>query len=48
MYHEMYLLLFQAITNALEKIEKRNYGEAEDLLRNAQIKAEERYMQGEN
>lgn len=48
MYQEMYFALFQAITNALEEIERRNYGRAEELLRRAQIEAEERYLQGED
>ena len=45
-YQKMYLLLFNAITDALKEIEKQNYGEAAALLRKAQINAEETYMDG--
>ena len=38
-YKAMYLLLFNAITDALEKIEEQNYGEACELLIAAQQKA---------
>ena len=37
MYQEMYFALFRAITNALEEIERRNYGRAEELLRRARL-----------
>ena len=38
-YKAMYLLLFNAVTDALEKMDRQNYGEA-----SAQQKAEELYM----
>ena len=44
-YEEMYHLLFNAITDALEQMEKQNLGSAKDLLTTAQQKAEEIYME---
>ena len=35
-YKKMYLLLFNAITDALEQMEQQNYGTAKDLLIAAQ------------
>lgn len=43
-YKAMYLLLFNAVTDALEKMDGQNYGEASALLIDAQQKAEELYM----
>ena len=43
-YKAMYLLLFNAVTDALEKMNRQNYGEASALLIAAQQKAEELYM----
>ena len=37
-------LLFNAVTDALEKMDRQNYGEASALLIAAQQKAEELYM----
>ena len=39
-YQKMYTTLFNAITDALEKIEGQNYGDAKELLIAAQQKAE--------
>ena len=47
-YNKMYTTLFNAITNALEKLEWQNYGDAKDLLIAAQQKAEEIYITAEN
>lgn len=47
MYQEMYTHLFNAVTDALAAMEARNYGQAEQLLRQAQLWTEERYLQGE-
>ena len=44
-YDKMYSLLFNAITDALEKIEKQNFGDAKDILIAAQQKAEELYIE---
>lgn len=44
-YQKMYLLLFNAITDALEEMEKQNYGEAAELLRKAQVDGESIYME---
>ena len=43
-----YLLLFNAITDALEQMEKQNLGSAKDLLTTAQQKTEEIYMESAN
>ena len=40
-YEKMYHLLFNAITDALEQMEKQNLGSAKDLLTTAQQKTEE-------
>ena len=45
-YQKMYLLLFNAITDALEEMENQNLGEAAELLRNAQSDAEDMYIEG--
>lgn len=44
MYQKMYYLLFNAITNAIEEIRNRNYGNAETALVKAQQAAEELYL----
>ena len=46
MYRDLYYLLFNSITDALHQLEKNNIGMAEEILRNAQITAEEEYLQG--
>ena len=47
-YQKMYTLLFNAITDALEQMEKQNLGSAKDLLTTAQQKTEEIYMESAN
>ena len=47
-YEKMFHLLFNAITDALEQMEKQNLGSAKDLLTTAQQKAEEIYMESAN
>ena len=47
-YEKMYHLLFNAITDALEQMEKQNLGGAKDLLTTAQQKTEEIYMESAN
>ena len=47
MYQEMYTHLFNAMTDALEALAAHNYGQAEILLRQAQLWAEERYLEEE-
>ena len=47
-YEKMYQLLFNAITDALEQMEKQNLGSAKDLLTTAQQKTEEIYMESAN
>ena len=46
MYHEMYFHIFNAVTDALAAMEQLNFGQAADLLKQAQQDAEERYMTG--
>ena len=43
-YQKMYTMLFNAVTDALEKMEAQNYGDAKALLISAQQKAEEIYI----
>ena len=40
MYKEMYYTLFNAITDSLEEMQKKNYRQAETLLKCAQRNAE--------
>ena len=47
-YEKMYHLLFNAITDALEQMEKQHLGSAKDLLTTAQQKTEEIYMESAN
>ena len=47
-YAKLYHLLFNAITDALEQIEKQNFGSAKDLLIAAQQQAEEIYITAES
>ena len=47
-YQKMYSTLLNAITDALAKIEKQNYGDAKSTLIAAQQKAEEMYITAHN
>ena len=47
-YQKMYTTLFNAVTDALEKIETHNYGDAKDLLIAAQQQAEDIYITAES
>ncbi len=47
-YEKLYHLLFNAITDALEQMEKQNYGTAKETLIAAQQQAEEIYITAEN
>ena len=44
-YKKSYLLLFNAVTDALEAMEEHNYGEAELILKVGQSAAEEVFLQ---
>lgn len=46
-YKKMYFGLFNGISRALEAIEKHNYGQAADILKQAQIEGEEIYLSDE-
>ena len=43
-YQKMYMLLFNAVTDAIEEIVKQNFGNAAALLKEAQWKCEEIYI----
>lgn len=43
-YRQPYLVLWAGITKAREELEQRNYGYADDLLKQAQQKAEEAFV----
>ena len=47
-YKPLYLLLFNAATDALEQLDAQNYGDARDILIAAQQKAEELYINSED
>ena len=47
MYRKLYFILFNTITDALQEIEKMNFGTAAELLRKAQMDAEEKYISEE-
>ena len=44
MYKEMYFTLFNAISDAVEQLEQRSYGQAAAILKQAQAAAEEIYV----
>ena len=44
LYEELYHLLFNAATDALRAMERENFGQARDLLIQAELACEERYM----
>ena len=47
-YQKMYTTLFNAVTDALKKMEMKNYGDAKELLISAQQKTEEIYITAQN
>ena len=46
-YQKMYLALFNAITDALEELQKQNIGLAQDRLISAQQKTEGMFIEAE-
>lgn len=46
-YQKSYLLLFNAMTDALEQMEQQNFGLAAETLRRVQIQSEEWCMEEE-
>ena len=46
-YREMYSLLFNAITDALNDLEQQNFGRAKERLMHAQLHAEALYSEAE-
>ena len=47
-YRKMYLVLFNAITDAVQSLNHQNIGRAKDILIQAQQEAEEIYISGES
>lgn len=47
MYQNLYHQMFNAVTDALEELEKLNIGRAKEILKAAQIAAEETYLDAE-
>ena len=47
MYREMYLRLFNAVTDALAAMEAQNFGRARAMLIAAQQRCEEMYLEEE-
>lgn len=45
-YKKMYLCLFNAITDALQELEKQNSSSAKNILQSAQQRTEEMYVDG--
>ena len=48
MYQKMYLILFNALTDAIEKIERKDLEGAIERLKSAQQQAEECYIEWED
>ena len=46
-YQKLYTKLFNAITDALEELDRMNVGQARDILCRAQQEAEELYLDAE-
>ena len=44
-YQKLYTRMFNAATDALNALEELNIGQAKELLRQAQLAAEEQYME---
>ena len=44
-HEKMYYHLFNAVTDALKALERRDYGHAEELLKTAQQETEEIYLE---
>ena len=47
LYKNLYFHLFNQITDALEEMERQNFGRSRDILIRAQQEAEERYLNAE-
>ena len=47
-YKQSYLILWQAITDALQELEAQNLGTAKTILLQGQLSAEEAYISQEN
>lgn len=43
-FKKMYFTLFNQITDAMEALESKNYGQAVEILRRAQQQAEEQFI----
>ena len=47
-YEKLYFTLFNSLTDAIEEMERQNYGNAVAILQAAQQQAEELYMDQED
>ena len=47
-YQKLYTCLFNGITDAIEQLDRQNYGLVRALLIDAQLRAEELYLEAEN
>lgn len=47
-YRELYFTLFRALSKAIEELECHNYGNAEKMLKQAQLHTEEQYIEMED
>lgn len=47
LYRKLYFTLFNGVTDALEALEIKNYGLAQDILQKAQQNAEEQFLEAE-
>ena len=47
LYRELYFHLFNAVTDAIAQLDALNYGAAREILTNAQIEAEDRFLNAE-
>ena len=44
-YQKLYIGVFNAVTSAIEQLQKQNYGAAKETLIQAQLRAEEFYLE---
>lgn len=48
LYQQMYITLFNAVTDALNELDKLNIDSAKECLKQAQVRTEELYMSQED
>ena len=47
-FKKMYFELFNALSNAIEEIDKHNFGNAAEIIKTAQLSAEEIFIDEDN